>query len=59
LFKENAFIPQPSAAGLPCSPMPRGERAKRFYLAYVEFIEHPADARSLFLPIETVVTRFD
>lgn len=31
------------------------ESAKRFYLACAEFIEYPADSRTLFLPIETVV----
>jgi GNAT superfamily N-acetyltransferase len=33
----------------------KDERAKRFYLACAEFIEFPADSRTLFLPIETVV----
>lgn len=33
----------------------KDERAKRFYLASAEFIEHPADSRTLFLPIETVI----
>jgi GNAT superfamily N-acetyltransferase len=32
----------------------KDERAKRFYMACAEFIEHPADSRTLFLPIETV-----
>ena len=32
--------------------------AKRFYLKCAEFIEHPADSRILFLPIETVVAGF-
>jgi GNAT superfamily N-acetyltransferase len=32
--------------------------AKAFYLACAEFIEHPADSRILFLPIETVVAVF-
>jgi len=34
------------------------ENAKRFYLACAEFIEYPADSRTLFLPIETVVAAF-
>jgi GNAT superfamily N-acetyltransferase len=33
----------------------KDERAKRFYMACAEFIEYPADSRTLFLPIETVV----
>lgn len=33
----------------------KDEKAKRFYLACAEFIEYPADSRTLFLPIETVV----
>ena len=32
--------------------------AKRFYLKCAEFIEYPADSRTLFLPIETVVVAF-
>jgi GNAT superfamily N-acetyltransferase len=32
--------------------------AKRFYLACAEFIAYPADSRTLFLPIETVVKGF-
>lgn len=34
------------------------DRAKRFYLACAEFIEYPADSRTLFLPIETVIAAF-
>lgn len=33
----------------------KDDAAKRFYLACAEFIEYPADSRTLFLPIETVV----
>jgi GNAT superfamily N-acetyltransferase len=33
----------------------KNEAAKRFYLRQVEFIEFPADSRTLFLPIETLV----
>jgi GNAT superfamily N-acetyltransferase len=33
----------------------KDERAKRFYMACAEFVEYPADSRTLFLPIETVV----
>lgn len=36
----------------------KDESAKRFYLACAEFIEYPADSRTLFLPIETVVAAF-
>jgi hypothetical protein len=33
----------------------KDERAKRFYMACAEFVEYPADSRTLFLPIETAV----
>lgn len=33
----------------------KDDRARAFYLACAEFIEHPADSRILFLPIESVV----
>jgi hypothetical protein len=33
----------------------KDEAAKRFYLNCAEFIEYPADSRTLFLPIETVI----
>ncbi len=33
----------------------KDEQAKAFYLACAEFIEHPADSRTLFLPIDTVI----
>jgi GNAT superfamily N-acetyltransferase len=36
----------------------KDEAAKRFYMRCAEFIEFPADSRSLFLPIETVVAAF-
>jgi GNAT superfamily N-acetyltransferase len=36
----------------------KDDRARRFYLACAEFIEYPADSRTLFLPIETVVAAF-
>lgn len=32
--------------------------AKHFYLRCAEFVEYPADSRTLFLPIETVVAAF-
>lgn len=32
--------------------------AKAFYLRHAEFLEYPADSRTLFLPIETVVSAF-
>lgn len=37
----------------------KDDNAKRFYLACAEFIEYPADSRTLYLPIETVVAAFD
>jgi GNAT superfamily N-acetyltransferase len=36
----------------------KGEQAKCFYLACAEFIEYPADSRTLYLPIETVIAGF-
>jgi GNAT superfamily N-acetyltransferase len=33
--------------------------ARGFYLRCAEFIEYPADSRTLFLPIETVVAAFE
>ena len=36
----------------------KDDRAKCFYMACAEFIEYPADSRTLFLPIETVVAGF-
>ncbi len=36
----------------------KDESAKRFYLACAEFVEYPADSRTLFLPIETVIAAF-
>jgi GNAT superfamily N-acetyltransferase len=36
----------------------KDEVAKRFYMRCAEFIEYPADSRTLFLPIETVVAAF-
>ncbi|MBT9288318.1 GNAT family N-acetyltransferase [Prosthecodimorpha staleyi] len=36
----------------------KDEAARRFYLRCAEFIEYPAESRTLFLPIETVVTAF-
>lgn len=37
----------------------KDDKAKAFYLACAEFIEFPAESRTLFLPIETVVAAFD
>lgn len=34
------------------------DAAKRFYLRCAEFIEYPADSRTLFLPIGTVIEAF-
>jgi GNAT superfamily N-acetyltransferase len=36
----------------------KSDAAKRFYMKCAEFIEYPADSRTLFLPIETVVAAF-
>ena len=36
----------------------KDDQAKRFYLACAEFIEYPADSRTLFLSIETVIAGF-
>lgn len=36
----------------------KDDRAKRFYTACAEFSEYPADTRTLFLPIETVIAAF-
>jgi GNAT superfamily N-acetyltransferase len=36
----------------------KDDAAKRFYMQCAEFIEYPADSRTLFLPIETVVAAF-
>ena len=36
----------------------KDDAAKGFYLACAEFIEYPADSRTLFLPIETVIAAF-
>jgi hypothetical protein len=36
----------------------KDDKAKRFYLKCAEFVEYPADSRTLFLPIETVIAAF-
>lgn len=36
----------------------KNDAARHFYLKCAEFIEYPADSRTLFLPIETVVAAF-
>ncbi len=36
----------------------KDDNAKRFYLACAEFIEYPAESRTLFLPIDTVIAAF-
>ena len=36
----------------------KDDAAKRLYMKCAEFIEYPADSRTLFLPIETVVAAF-
>ena len=36
----------------------KDDQAKRFYLSCAEFIEYPAESRTLFLPIETVIAAF-
>lgn len=37
---------------------PKDEAAMRFYMACAEFIEYPADSRTLYLPIDTVIAAF-
>jgi GNAT superfamily N-acetyltransferase len=34
----------------------KNEKARSFYMACAEFIEYPAQSRTLFLPIETVIS---
>lgn len=36
----------------------KNDAARAFYMKCAEFIEYPADSRTLFLPIETVVAAF-
>lgn len=36
----------------------KNDTAKRFYLRCAEFVPHPEDGRTLFLPIETVIAAF-
>jgi GNAT superfamily N-acetyltransferase len=36
----------------------KDDNAKRFYLKCAEFIAYPADSRTMFLPVETVVAAF-
>lgn len=36
----------------------KDDEAKRFYMKCAEFVEYPADSRTLFLPIETAVAAF-
>jgi GNAT superfamily N-acetyltransferase len=36
----------------------KSDDARRFYMACAEFTEYPADSRTLFLPIETVLAAF-
>jgi GNAT superfamily N-acetyltransferase len=36
----------------------KDDEAKHFYMACAEFIEYPADSRTLFLPMETVIAGF-
>lgn len=36
----------------------KDDGARHFYMACAEFIEYPADSRTLFLPIETVIAAF-
>jgi len=37
----------------------KDDKAKQFYMACAEFIEHPADSRTLFLPMDTVIAAFN
>ncbi|MDT8758508.1 GNAT family N-acetyltransferase [Sphingomonas psychrotolerans] len=36
----------------------KSDNARAFYMACAEFIEYPADSRTLFMPIETIVAAF-
>jgi hypothetical protein len=36
----------------------KDDAAKRFYLSCAEFMEYPADSRTLFLPTETLIAAF-
>jgi GNAT superfamily N-acetyltransferase len=36
----------------------KDRRAKQFYMACAEFIEYPAESRTLFLPIEIIIAAF-
>lgn len=36
----------------------KDDKARAFYMACAEFVEYPADSRTLFLPIETIVAAF-
>ena len=36
----------------------KDEQARKFYLACAEFMEHPVDSKTLYLPIETVLAAF-
>lgn len=36
----------------------KDDDARRFYMACAEFIEYPAESRTLFLPIETVIAAY-
>ncbi|MDR3507194.1 MAG: GNAT family N-acetyltransferase [Caulobacteraceae bacterium] len=36
----------------------KDDNARRFYMACAEFMEYPAESRTLFLPIETVIAAF-
>lgn len=37
----------------------KDDRARRFYMKYADFMEYPADSRTLFLPIETVLAAME
>lgn len=37
----------------------KDDAARRFYMKCAEFIEYPADSRTLFLPVETVVAALE
>lgn len=36
----------------------KDDNGRRFYMRCAEFIEYPADSRTMFLPIESVVAAF-
>lgn len=37
----------------------KSDAARRFYMKCAEFLEYPADSRTLFLPLETIIAALD